>query len=306
MQAVIKSGSGKNGMLKVMEVEKPQPREDEVLVEVIAATVIRGDVILNNMHPLLMLPMRLFGLKKKTVPGHEFAGVVQAVGEKVSRFRASDRVFGTTTGLKVGSQAEFVCLPEEWGQGFIEKMPDNVGFAEAAATPVGGMTAVYILRKGEIKKGQKVLIYGASGSVGTFAVQLAKYFGAEVTGVCSTRNLELVKSLGADHLIDYTRQDLSKISGPYDVIFDAVGKTSLSDWKQSLNHNGKFLTVQSPTKESHENLNFLKTLLEAGKIRPVVDKTFPLEKIAEAYEYVQTGHKRGNVVIQIGRSHGNS
>jgi NADPH:quinone reductase-like Zn-dependent oxidoreductase len=200
----------------------------------------------------------------------------------------------------VGANAEFVCVPEKWKTGVLAGMPTNATYEEAAAVPVGGMTALYILKKGNIQKGQKVLIYGASGSVGTYAVQLARhYFDANVTGVCSTKNIALVKSLGAEEVIDYTQEDIAQRGQTYDVIFDAVGKTSASQCKTSLKENGIFLTVQSTTHEDSENLVLLKELVEAGKIKPVIDKVYPLEQAAEAHKHVESGHKTGNVVISV-------
>lgn len=302
MKAIVCSKTGSPDVLQLRDVEKPTPRENEVLVRVHAATVVVGDVILRKLHPLFFLPLQLVGMKRKRIPGHEFAGEIEAVGKAVKRFRIGEQVFGTTTGLSVGANAEYVCLPEKWQAGVLATAPTNMTYEEAAAVPVGGMTALYFLRKAKIQSGQEVLIYGASGSVGTFAVQVAKYYGAKVTGVCSTANVELVKSLGADHVIDYVKEDFTKRGQTYDVIFDAVRKTSLSRSKGALKEKGVYLSVRSSTHEKVENLIFLKELMEAGKIRPVIDRYYPLEQTAEAHRYVEAGHKKGNVVINVRNS----
>jgi NADPH:quinone reductase-like Zn-dependent oxidoreductase len=300
MKAIVCTNQGPPDVLQLKEIEKPAPKGNEVLIKVHAATVTQGDVMLRKLHPLMYIPMRLFGVRRKKIPGHEFAGEIEAIGANVKRFKAGDQVFGTTTGLSVGANAEYLCLPEEWDGGVLAIKPVNSSYEEAAALPVGGMTALYILQKGDIQSGDKVLVYGASGSVGTYAVQIARhYFGAEVTGVCSTANIELVKSLGADRVIDYTKEGITKIGQLYDVVFDAVGKLSSSQSKSLLKENGAFLTVQSTTSEESENLVTLKELVKAGKIRVVIDKRYPLEGVAEAHRYVETGHKKGNVVITV-------
>lgn len=300
MKAIVCTKHGPPEVLQLQEVKKPTPKENEVLIKVHAATVTTGDVMLRKLHPLLILPMRLFGVRRKRIPGHEFAGEVETVGRDVKRFKAGDPVFGTTTGLSVGANAEYVCLLEEWGSGVLAEKPSNISFEEAAALPIGGMTALYLLRKGNIQSGQKVLVYGATGSVGTYAVQLARHYsGADVTGVCSTANIELVKSLGANQVIDYTKEDVTQNGQHYDVIFDAVGKLPSSQVQKMLRENGTFLTVQSSTREETEHLTVLKDLAEAGRIRAVIDRRYPLEQTAAAHQYVEEGHKKGNVVIIV-------
>jgi NADPH:quinone reductase-like Zn-dependent oxidoreductase len=248
--------------------------------------------------PLTLL-FRLFGTPNKKTPGHEFAGVVELVGDDVTRFKVGDQVFGTTTGLKIGANAEFVCVPESWSKGVLAVKPGNLSFEEAAAVPVGGMTALYILKKGDVQPGQKVLINGASGSVGSFALQIAQHLGAEVTGVTSTANVEMVKSLGADKVIDYKREDFTESGERYDVVFDAVGKTSASQCEKVLKENGRFLTVQSSTSEEMANFIYLREMIKTGKLRPYIDRTYSLAETAEAHRYVETGRKTGNVVVII-------
>jgi NADPH:quinone reductase-like Zn-dependent oxidoreductase len=300
MKAIVCTGSGKPDVLKFQDVEKPIPKENEILVEVHAGTVTIGDAIIRKIPRFFMQIMSVMSnFKVRKIPGHEFAGEVEAVGRDVKRFKSGDKVFGTTTGLSYGGNAEYVCVPEEWKQGVVAEKPKNVSYEEAACVPIGGMTALQILRKGNIKKGQKVLVYGASGSVGTYVVQLAKHYGAEVTGVCSTSNLEMVRSIGADRVIDYTKEDFRKNGETYDVIFDAVRKIKASSCESSLNENGIFLSSRIPTTEKIKDLNFLKELVEAGRIKPVIDRTYPLEKTAEAHRYVDTGHKKGNVIISV-------
>jgi NADPH:quinone reductase-like Zn-dependent oxidoreductase len=240
-----------------------------------------------------------FTKPKKSIIGYELAGEVEEVGKAVKRFKKGDQIYATTTGLAAGAYAEYVCIPEEWKKGVVAIKPSNASYEEAACVPVAGMAALHILRKANIKKGKKALIYGASGSMGSYAVQLAKYFGAEVTGVCSSSKIEMVRSLGADSIIDYKKEDFTKRGKIYDVVFDAVGKIKSKHGKHALKKNGTYLTSGSLTSETTEKLNFLRELIEAGKIKPYIDRSYPLEKTAEAHRYVDKGHKKGNVVITV-------
>lgn len=302
MKAIIATKIGSPDYLMLEEIEKPTPKEREVLIRIHAATVTIGDTILQKMRFPLWLIFHLFGIKRKKIPGHELAGTIEAIGKDVTKFQVGDQVFGTTSGFSVGANAEYICLPEEWSNGVLELKPTNMTFEEAAAVPIGGMTALHILRKGNIQKGQRVLVYGASGSVGTFAVQIAKAFGAEVTGVCSATNLELVKSLGADKVIDYTQEDFTKKDETYDVIFDAVRKISAKSCKNSLAKDGIFLSASSSTSETNEKLTFLKNLIEEEKIKTAIDRRYSLDQVAEAHRYVEKGHKKGNVVVTVAQN----
>lgn len=304
MKAVIYTKYGGAEVLQHTRLPIPEPRENEMRVKIHTATITAGDVRLraSDFPPLFWLPARLiFGLfrPKKRILGHEFSGVVEKLGKAVTQFKVGDAVFGTTTMLSSGSHAEYLCVPETWKQGVVTHKPEALGFKEAAALPVGGMTALYLWKKAKLHSGQQVLVYGASGSVGSFAVQLAKHFGAKVTAVCSTRNQEMVKTLGADTVLDYTRENYTKLPNKFDSVFDAVGKTSSSAAKKVLKVGGSFVSVKKITFESMEHLLTLSQLAAMGKILPFIDRSYAFKDIIAAHNYVDKGHKRGNVVVEI-------
>ncbi len=304
MKAVVYSKYGAPEVLQLKELDKPVPKPNEILVKVMATTVTAGDVRLraSDFPPLFWLPARMiFGLfrPKKQILGHEWSGVIEQLGSKVSKFKIGDEVFGTTTMLKTGAYAEYMCIPEHWSQGVVIKKPKQLSHKEAAVLPIGSMTALFLLQKANIQRDQKILIYGASGSVGSYAVQIANHFGARVTGVCSARNIKMVEQLGAETVIDYKTQDYSQSSISYDIVFDTVGKTSKSAAKKVLKHNGKFVSTKMLTKESTELLLQARQLAETGKIKPFIDKEYNLENIVETHRYVDSGRKRGNVSVVV-------
>jgi NADPH:quinone reductase-like Zn-dependent oxidoreductase len=316
MKAIVYTKFGPPEVLQLREVEKPSPKANEVLIKIAATSVVKED-------PDMRASPGFNGFLKPRNPilGQELAGEVEAIGSGVTRFKPGDQVFGIDM---FGAYAEYKCMPEN---GALAIKPANISYQDAASIPNGALTALPFLRdKGNIQSGQTVLIYGASGSVGAAAVQLARYYGAEVTGVCSTANLEMVRSLGADQVIDYTQEDFTKNGKTYDIIFDTIGKRSFSACKGSLTDEGIYLatvptpvmmlqalwpaksgskkvkfaaTGLRPAREKIKDLVFLTKLIEAGKVKPVIDRCYPLEQIVEAHRYVEQGHKKGNVVITV-------
>ena len=308
MKAVVYEKFGPPEVLELKEVEKPSPRDNEVLIKVCATTVHRGDTRMRSLNiPLprwqVILARIFLGIRKpkRAILGMELSGKIETVGKKVTLFKEGDEVFTSTAFSDFGSYAEYKCMPED---GVIAIKPSNMTFEEAAVIPSGGITTLGIIKMANIQRGQKVLIYGASGSVGTFAVQIAKSLGAEVTGVSSATNLELVKSLGATKVIDYTKEDFTKNNERYDVIFDALAKIPQEQAKKSLKKTGIYLNVHTSsdkikTKDAIPLIKELKELIGAGELKAVIDRTYPLDAIVEAHRYVDKGHKKGNVVIKI-------
>ena len=315
----MKAAVYRRGAVQIEDVEKPVPKDNEVLVRIHAATICAADYRLKSFPFLLAW---IIGLRNGKILGMELAGTVESVGKAVTRLRPGDQVFGGT-GFKLGAHAEYACVLERQ----VETKPVNMTLEESAAVAFGGLTALCFLRMAKIQAGQNVLVYGASGSVGVFAVQLAKHFGARVTGVCSTANLDMVKSLGADEVIDYTKEDFSKSGRVYDMIVETVGKAGYSRCVKSLKRGGPLVLITMSgglgsipgdiirqqwisitraakiiggmTRPAPEDLSFLKSLIEAGKLRTVIDKRYPLQEIAEAFRYAEAGHKKGHVIINI-------
>ncbi|HWA05055.1 MAG TPA: NAD(P)-dependent alcohol dehydrogenase [Ignavibacteria bacterium] len=309
MKAVICTKYGPPEVLKIVEIEKPVPQDNEILVRIKATTAHIGDTKIRRLQPglgpvkdLLFKPMMRFiiGFRgpRKKILGMEFAGDVESAGKKVTRFKPGDRVFATTE-FRFGTYAEYICIPET---GAAALVPENMSYGEAAPVSNAGLTALINLRKADIQNGSKVLVYGASGSVGTYAVQLAKHMGADVSGVCSTANIEMVRSLGANMVIDYTKEDFTERAEKYDVIFDAVGKIKYSKRKKALKKTGKYLSSLALSGNiilKASDLEYLKELCEKGKLRTVIDRVYSIDEIVEAHRYVDKGHKKGNVVIVV-------
>ena len=305
MKSVICTKYGPPEVLQMTEVGKPVPKDNEVLIKIYATSAHVGDTRIRRADPFFVrLMFGLFRPKRLPVLGMELSGIIESVGKNVKIYKPGDEVFAFA-GFGFGAYAEYICLTASPQKGKIEKegvialKPVNITHGEAATIPAGALTVLKVIQKTRIGKGHKILIYGASGSLGTYAVQMAKYLGAEVTGVCSTPNLKMVRSVGADHVIDYTREDFTQSGDAYDYIFDAVGKTSKSHCKNMLKKDGVFLDTNGLGKIKVADLLFLKDLIEKGKLNTVIDRSYPFEQIVEAHRYVDSGRKRGNVVISI-------
>jgi len=306
MKAVICTKYGGPDMLQLRDIEKPIPKHNEILIKIVATSVTASDCIIRslNLPPLIKISSRFalgFTKPRKPILGFVLAGLIEDIGSKVREFEIGEKVFAHTF-MNFGAYAEYICLSEK---SVVLLMPENLSFEQAAAIPYGGTLVLYYLQKAKILKGQNVLIYGASGANGTLAIQIAKNYGAVVDGVCSASNFKLVKSLGADSVYDYTSKDFKLDDGKYDLIFDAVGmkKSSGLKYKNALKTNGRFVSVddENPGKKAvnKENLMILKDMAEKNKIKPVIDKIYPIEQIVEAHRYVDKGHKKGNVIITL-------
>ncbi|MBV6440723.1 MAG: NAD(P)-dependent alcohol dehydrogenase [Haliscomenobacteraceae bacterium CHB4] len=296
MKAVVYKKYGSPDVLELTDIPKPSPQKNEVLIKIHATTVTAGDWRLRKADPFLARIFNgLFRPTRVNILGFELAGVVEEVGEKVTSLKKGDTVFASC-GLRFGGYAEYTCLPENE---LIAIKPSNISFEEAATVPIGGLTALRLLKQAGIKPGDQVLIYGASGSVGTFAVQIARAYGAEVTAVCGTSNVDMVAQLGANQVIDYKKGDFTATERRFNIILDAVGKTSKSATRHLLKSGGKYVSVTGSPKSAPDDMLVLKELLESGKLVPVIDRKYPLEQIREAHTYVESFRKKGNVVINV-------
>ncbi|MBB6481273.1 NAD(P)-dependent alcohol dehydrogenase [Spirochaeta isovalerica] len=300
MKAIISTKAGSPDVLELREIPIPIPKDNEILVKVHCASVTAGDAALRRFNRAVLSVVGLLaGFKPMIIPGVEFSGVIEATGMRVKSFQPGDEVRGTTTGLSKGANAEYVCVPETSRHGVLIRKSPHVTHREAAAATVGPMTAVQLLKKAGLKPGEMTLVYGASGSVGSAALHIAAHYGGAVDGVCSGTNIELVQSLGAEIVYDYKTVDFISSGKKYDVIFDAVGKLKKTDALKALKEKGRFVSVKSMTKEVKEELEFIQDLQVKGKLKPFIDKSYPLEEVKDAHILVDSGRKRGNIVISI-------